>query len=194
MPWPAQLRFALTSPGDLPWRRPEEALVVLVTVTRNRRRFGVVSRTSVPLLILAFMSGCGGAASSTSSMSISERNTAAKPAVAYDSGAELVGALEQAGSPCVTQRVTPQEAAATYVADIVMCTYAADDWLQVFMAAPSEPGRAYYSMYFESSQEAKTSVSATSLTLEGNLWFATAPTDERLFTTQGALGGQLLEP
>jgi hypothetical protein len=49
-------------------------------------------------------------------------------------------------------------------------------------------------MYFPSFQEAKTSVSAESLTLEGNLWFATAPTDERLFTTQAALGGQLLEP
>ena len=115
-------------------------------------------------------------------------------AVAYDSGAELVEALERAGVPCVEQSVIPQEESGVYVADNVTCTYADDDWVQVFMAAPSEFGDVYFSMYFESFQEAKTSVSAQSLTLEGDLWFATAPTDQRLFTTQAALGGRLLEP
>lgn len=168
--------------------------MVRVTITGSRQRIGAVIRVSVPMLIVAFVAGCGGAASTPGSASISDRNAAAKVAVAYDNGAELVQALERAGVPCAKQSVIPQQAAGTYVADNVTCTYSADDWVQVFMAAPSEPGRAYFSIYFESFQEAKTRASAQSLTLEGDLWFATAPTDERLFTTQVALGGQLLEP
>ena len=161
---------------------------------RRDRYLRAASRASVSVAILALVAGCGGAASSPSSASISERNAAAKVAVAYDSGAELLEALERAGVPCVEQNVVPQEESGVYVADNVTCTYAAGDWVQVFMAAPSEPGRVYFSMFFDSSMEAKTSVGATSLTLEGDLWFATAPTDQRLFTTQDTLGGQLLEP
>jgi hypothetical protein len=149
---------------------------------------------SLSLAIAAVIAGCGGTTSSAGTTSISERNAAARAAVAYDGGAGLVEALDRAGVPCIEQSVTPQMAAGAHVADNVTCTYAADDWVQVFMAAPSELGRAYFSTYFETFQESKSSVSAQSLTLEGTLWFATAPTDERLFATQAALGGQLLEP
>lgn len=167
--------------------------MVRVTVT-SRQRIGLVARASAPLLILAFVAGCGGGASSSASASISDRNAAAKVAVAYDSGVGLVQALERAGAPCVEQSVTAQRAAGTHVADNVTCTYSADDWVQAFVAAPSELARTYFSTYFETFLDAKSSVSAQSLTLEGTLWFATAPTDQRLFTTQSALGGQLREP
>jgi hypothetical protein len=148
----------------------------------------------VPLLILAFVAGCGGVASSSGSVSISDRNAAAKLAVAYDDGGGLVEAMEKAGAPCVEQSVTPQTAAGVHVADNVTCTYAAGDWVQMFVAVPSELGRTYFSEYFETFQASKSSVSAQTLTLEGELWFATAPTAQRLFATQTALGGQLREP
>ncbi len=138
------------------------------------------------------LTACGGAAS------IDERNAAARPAVAYESGAAFVEALTRAGvdfpNPTIGPVTTPVSGETIHVADSVSCTYAKDDVVNVFVAWPSEVSSKYFSVYFESSQKALANVSAEGMTLKGELWFARASDDQRLFDIQEALGGQLIEP
>jgi hypothetical protein len=138
------------------------------------------------------LTACSGAAS------IDERNAAASPAVAYESGADFVEALNRAGvacpNPTISPVTTPALGETIHVADSVSSTYAKDDVVNVFVAWPSEPSSKYFSKYFESSQEARASVSAQGMTLKGELWFARASDDQRLFDIQEALGGQLIKP
>jgi len=130
--------------------------------------------------------------------SIDERNAAASAAVTYESGAGFVEALERAGVPCTNPTIstfTTSAAGATFhVADNVSCEYANGDVVMAFVAWPSEVSSTYFSMYFESYMEAKAFSAPQALTLKGELWFAWASDDQRLFDTQEALGGQLIKP
>ena len=81
-----------------------------------------------------------------------------------------------------------------HVADSVECIYSEDDRVQGFVAWPSELSSEYFSGYFEHYLEAKAVSAPQTLTLKGQLWFATALTDQRQFDTQETLGGQLIKP
>ena len=130
--------------------------------------------------------------------SIDERNAAARTTVTYESGAGFVEALEQAGVPCTDPTISPfttSAAGATFhVADDISCSYANGDVVTVFVAWPSEISSTYFSMYYEHYMEAKAISAPQALALKGELWFASASDDQRLFDIQEALGGQLIEP
>jgi hypothetical protein len=130
--------------------------------------------------------------------SIDERNAAASAAVTYESGAGFVEALERAGVPCTNPTISPFTTSGAgmtfHVADNVSCKYPNGDVVMAFVAWPSEVSSTYFSMYFEPYMEAKASSAPQALTLKGELWFAWASNDQRLFDTQEALGGQLIKP
>jgi uncharacterized RDD family membrane protein YckC len=130
--------------------------------------------------------------------SIDERNAAASAAVTYESGAGFLEALERAGVPCTNPTISPFTTSGAgmtfHVADNVSCKYPNGDVVTVFVAWPSEVSSTYFSMYFESYMEAKSGTGAQSLTLKGELWYAWASNEQRLFDTQEALGGQLIKP
>jgi len=148
-------------------------------------------------VIIAALAGSVLLAACGSGTSIDERNAVASPAVAYESGADFVEALNRAGVACTNPTIfpvtTPALGETIHVADSVSCTYAKDDVVNVFVAWRSEFSSKYFSMYFESSQEAQADVSAEGMTLKGELWFAWASDDQRLFDIQEALGGQLIK-
>lgn len=125
--------------------------------------------------------------------SIDERNAAASAAVAYESGADFVEALGRAGVPCTNPTISPLMASGFHVADSFSCNYATGDLVNLFVAWPSELSSTYFSMYFEAEQEAGAATGAQNLTLKGELWYAVATTDQRLFDIQEALGGQLVQ-
>lgn len=137
-------------------------------------------------------------AACSSGTTIDERNAAASPAVAYKSGADFVEALTRAGidfpNPTIGPVTTPAAGEKIHVADAVSSAYANKDVVNVFVAWRSEASSKYFSMYFESSQKAQADVSAKGLTLKGELWYARASDDQRLFDIQKALGGQLIKP
>jgi len=170
----------------------------LVMRIRRRRLLSAASLVAVMLAIATAEMACGDGGASGGRTSIDERNAAASAAVTYESGAGFVEALERAGVPCTKQTVTPQTVATEWgtihVVDNVTCTYSEHDWVNGFVAWPSEFSSRYFSLYFERYQSAGDEVGAQSLLLKGKLWFATAPTDQRLFDTQEALGGQLIKP
>lgn len=157
---------------------------------RTRLLLGGVIITALAASIL--LSAC------SSETTIDERNAAASPAVAYESGADFVEALNGAGvvftNPTISPVTTPALGETMHVADTVSTTYATDDVVNVFVAWPSEASSKYFSLYFESSQKALADVSAEGMTLKGDLWFARASNDQRLFDIQEALGGQLITP
>jgi hypothetical protein len=129
--------------------------------------------------------------------SLDERNAAAEAAVAYESGAGFVEALERAGVPCANPTISPFTVSASggtfHVADSVSCDYAEGGVVNAFVAWPSEISREYFSLYSKSAQEARTKTFVEGMTLNGELWFAWGD-DQRLFNIQEALGGQLVEP
>ena len=160
----------------------------------------IVNYFMIGFLMLAIASAATACSGATGDVgpNVDESNAAAKAAVSYESGAGFVEALAQAGVPCTNQTVTPYTVPTAqgpiHVADTVSCNYADDDWITGFVAWPSEESSTYFKMYYESSQKAKADVGAQSLTLKGDLWFATAPAEQRLFITQQAIGGQLIKP
>ncbi len=154
--------------------------------------------TILMLAITAAAMACGGATSSggnsSNEASVDERNAAASAAVTYESGAGFVEALEGAGVPCTNPSISPVNTSGVHVADSFSCIYAKDDLVNMFVAWPSELSSTYFSMYFENYQKAQAGFGSEQLILKGNLWFAVASTDQRLFDIQDALGGQLAEP
>jgi hypothetical protein len=142
------------------------------------------------ILVIAVVSGCGGA-------SIEERNAAAKAAVPYNSGADFVKALEQAGVPCPNQEIghntvwTPG-VGDWHLMDNVRCTYP-DNTLHVYVALPDDEwSRKYFSNYIEALQDVLCPFGKTDLQLKGELWYAdTSDNDQILFDIQEALGGQI---
>lgn len=148
-------------------------------------------------VIIAALAGSVLLAACSSGTTIDERNAAASPAVAYESGANFVEALTRAGvdfaNPTINPVTTPALGETIHVADSVSTAYAKDDVVNVFVAWRSEASSKYFSTYFESSQQARANVSAQGTTLKGELWFALASNDQRLFDIQEALGGQLIK-
>lgn len=131
---------------------------------------------------------CGGGGGT----SVETRNAEAGTPVAYKSGADFVVALKQAGVSCPKATIAPVAASGVHVADSVSCTYSTDDYFSATVAWPSTLSSKYFSGYFAAYQKACRDTDCKATTLEGNLWFAGgAPNEERLFTVQDALGGQL---
>jgi hypothetical protein len=109
-----------------------------VTRITRPRLLSAASLVAVMLAIAAAAMACGGGGVRFEELSIDERNAEASPAVAYESGAGFVEALERAGVPCTKQTITPQTVVTAlgtiHVADSVTCTYSEDDWVQGFVA------------------------------------------------------------
>lgn len=165
----------------------------LARLTR-RRGLSATSLAAVTLGISMVLSACGGGGPGGSGpASIAERNAAAREATSYESGEAIVEALAQAGVPCAEHSIGANQAQGVHVLDSVTCKYSADDWVAFRSAAPSVLGRQYYSAYFNAARDAQASVSTGVVWLEGDHWYANAPVHQRLYTTQDALGGQLLE-
>ena len=72
--------------------------------------------------------------------------------------------------------------------------YSEGDLVNAFVAWQSEASSTYFSTYFEAEQKARAATGAPNPTLKGELWYAEAAADQRLFDTQEALGGQLIKP
>ena len=131
---------------------------------------------------------------------ITEHNAAARTAVAYDSGANFVDALNRAGVPCTNPTILPVTTPAVagtgtiQVGDSLACTFARDDSVNVIVASPDYLGHVYFSSYFEASQKALADVSSQQITLKGEFWVATSSDDQRLFEIQDVMGGQLIVP
>lgn len=146
------------------------------------------------LAIAAAATACGGGAG-VEELTIEDRNATASPAVAYESGAGFVEALEQAGVLCMNPTISPVIASGIHVADTFGCTRAENDFVNVFSAWPDTFSSKYFSLYFESYVEAGASTGSQGLILKGELWLATAgPDRQMLFDVQEAIGGQLCLP
>lgn len=165
-----------------------------VTRTTRLRLLSPAKRVAVMLAIVAAATGCGGDGVTFEELSIEERNAEASPAVAYQSGADFVEALNRAGVECTNPTIYPTVVGGIHVADSFTCTYGEQDLVNVFVAWPSLFSSEYFSRYFQSSQEALADVSAQGWTLKGELWYARATDDQRLIDIQEALGGQLIDP
>jgi hypothetical protein len=144
------------------------------------------------ILLLAVVTACSSAGSSK--ITIEERNATAIPAATYESGADFISALEKAGVPCTKNTISPITASGIHVYDSVTCIYSENDLINVDVAFPSEASRAYYSSYFPAIKNAQANTNPDRLILTGDLWYAVASTDQRLFDTQAAIGGQLIKP
>ena len=151
------------------------------------------SRAIIMLTFVILTAACGDDASKE--LSVDERNAAASPAVAYESGAAFVEALNAAGVACTNPTIYPVTVSGSvHVADSFTCAYAEQDLVNVFVAWQEPASSEYFSIYFENTQQARADVSAQGWTLKGELWFAQASDDQRLIDIQGALGGQLIDP
>lgn len=146
----------------------------------------------IMLTFVILTAACGDDAAET--LSVDELSAAASPAVAYESGAEFVDALNRSGVACANPTIYPVTVSGIHLADSFSCTYAEQDLVNVFVAWQEPASSEYFSVYFESTQQARADVSAEGWTLKGELWFAVASDDQRLIDIQGALGGQLIDP